>query len=108
MNHGVFAGAVNVESGSRGRVEAAAGPSSMNRHWWTMNSQLWAQEMYQTSAKAAAACGSAGACGGGACASGCSRVAGCGNSGAGCNLGTSLAGGSSFASSYTGSFTSTP
>ncbi|KAG0620699.1 hypothetical protein M758_4G236500 [Ceratodon purpureus] len=96
-------GAVNIETGTKPN-----GPSSTNRFWWTMSSQVWAHEMYDsTSSKSTAAeCGGAGACGGGACASG--RTAG-GGAGSGGSSSLSSPGGASFSGSYTysGSFTST-
>ncbi|KAG0630927.1 hypothetical protein M758_1G214600 [Ceratodon purpureus] len=62
-------GAVNIEYGSGG--------SLANRFWWTLGSQVWAQEIYDVTPKSAAECGGAGACGGGACGAGGSCGGGC-------------------------------
>jgi hypothetical protein len=78
-------GAVIVESAHARRPETC--PSGMlSQFWWTLNSQQWMDEVYQTGSKSAADCGGAGACGGGACSSGRSGGAGC-RGGAGCGGG---------------------
>ena len=87
---GHVSGAVIVESAHARRPETC--PSGMlSQFWWTLNSQQWMDEVYETSSKSAADCGGAGACGGGACSSGRSGGASCGG-GAGCG-GACLGGG---------------